>query len=99
MHETITQRYYDVVVVGGGAAGVGAAIGASKNGAQTLLVESAPYAGGELLSGLPIDGCLNARGEWIVGGAAKELFEGIEDLGGFVEPIFDWRLIWAALKA
>ncbi len=94
MQEMIKQRHYDVVVVGGGAAGVGAAIAASKNGAQTLLVESASYVGGELLSGLPIDGCLNARGEWIVGGVAKELFDGIKDFGGFVEPVFDWRLMW-----
>ena len=37
---------YDVVVVGGGAAGVGAAVGAAQGGARSLLVESAGYLGG-----------------------------------------------------
>ena len=32
---------YDVVVVGGGAAGVGAAVGAAQAGARTLLLEAA----------------------------------------------------------
>lgn len=37
---------YDVVVVGGGAAGVGAAVAAAQAGARTLLLESAGYLGG-----------------------------------------------------
>jgi succinate dehydrogenase/fumarate reductase flavoprotein subunit len=37
---------YDVIVIGGGAAGTAAAIGASSAGAEALLVESAPFLGG-----------------------------------------------------
>lgn len=37
---------YDVVVAGGGAGGVGAAIGAARTGARVVLIERAPYLGG-----------------------------------------------------
>jgi FAD dependent oxidoreductase len=37
---------YDVIVVGGGAAGVGAAVGAAQAGARTLMIESAGFLGG-----------------------------------------------------
>lgn len=90
--QCLSHRQYDVVVVGGGAAGIAAALGAAENGAQTLLVESAPFVGGELLSGLPIDGCLNARGEWIVGGVTRTLLDACAPLGGYIGEVFDWRL-------
>ena len=38
---------YDIVVVGGGTAGVAAAVGAAKAGAKTLMVERNAYLGGE----------------------------------------------------
>ena len=38
---------YDIVVVGGGTAGVAAAVGASKSGTKVLLIERNPYLGGE----------------------------------------------------
>lgn len=38
---------YDVVIAGGGTAGVAAAIGAAKSGARTILIERNPYLGGE----------------------------------------------------
>ena len=37
---------YDVIVVGGGAAGVGAAVGAARAGARTLMIESTGCLGG-----------------------------------------------------
>ena len=42
----------DVVVVGGGCAGVVAALAAARNGADTLLIERAGYLGGMLTGGL-----------------------------------------------
>ena len=38
---------YDCVVIGGGAAGVAAAVGAAKAGSSVLLIEKNPYFGGQ----------------------------------------------------
>src|SRR5690606_16303739 len=94
MAEAVKSRHYDVIVVGAGSAGVSAALAAARNGAKTLLLESGPMVGGELISGLPIDGALNAGGEWIVGGVMRELLDAADGLGGYVGPVFDWRLNW-----
>ena len=40
------RKKYDVIVVGGGLAGVAAAVGASRSGARTLLIDSAASLGG-----------------------------------------------------
>lgn len=95
MAEKLGASHHDVVVVGGGAAGVAAAIAARRNGLDTVLIEAGTYFGGELVSGLPIDGCLNGRGEWIVGGPARDLFDAVEHAGGFAQPLSDFRQIWA----
>lgn len=94
MAQKLGLRQYDVVVVGGGAAGIAAAVSSAQSGAKTLVIESGPTVGGDLLSGLPIDGCVNGLGEWIVGGVAKELFENCKEMDGYIGPVFDWRLIW-----
>lgn len=90
--QLIRRRDYDVVVVGAGSSGIAAAISAARNGAKTLLIDAGPMVGGELISGLPIDGALNARGEWIVGGVMKDLLAACESLSGYIGPVFDWRL-------
>ncbi len=84
----------DVVVLGAGAAGVAAALAAAAAGARTTLVEAGPIPGGELVSGMAIDGALNARGEWILGGTGRALLAECERLGGYIGPLNDWRLIW-----
>lgn len=94
MAQQLRTRHFDVIVIGGGSAGVAAALSAKKNGANVLLVEAGPTVGGELVSGLPIDGCLNVRGEWIVGGLARELFDACAAAEGYIGPVFDWRLMW-----
>ena len=43
---------YDVIVAGGGPAGIGAAVGAAMNGARTLLLEAKGFFGGVAAVGL-----------------------------------------------
>lgn len=66
----------DVVVCGGGCAGIGAALSAARSGAKVLLIEKAPFAGGIITSvGLPFfDGIANiADKRVVVRGIALEL--------------------------
>ena len=84
----------DVAVIGGGSAGTAAAWAAARNGAETLLIESAPMIGGDMLSGLPFDGCLNSRGEWVVGGFAREMIGACDKRNGFVGAFPDRRALW-----
>lgn len=83
----------DVVVLGAGAAGVCAAIAAARTGRSTLLIDAGPMPGGELLTGMAVDGALNGQGEWVVGGIARDLFDESARLGGYIGPLNDWRLI------
>jgi phytoene dehydrogenase-like protein len=74
---------YDIVVLGGGSAGIAAAAAAAKQGNSVLLVDAGSMLGGELISGMPVDGAVNARGEWIQGGIIRELFDQCELWGGY----------------
>ena len=82
---------YDVAIVGGGASGIGAAVSAARNGARVVLIDAGPMVGGELVSGIPVDGCVSSAGEWVVGGVVRELFDECERLGGYIGPINDYR--------
>ena len=68
----------DVVVCGGGCAGLAAALAAARNGARTLLLERAGFAGGIVTSvGLPyFDGIANIKNNLIISrGIALELLQ------------------------
>jgi len=68
---------YEVIVAGGGTAGVIAAVAAARNGARTLLVERGGFLGGHIASQLleHSAGWFDARGQRIVGGLPQELVE------------------------
>jgi hypothetical protein len=86
-------QHFDTVVLGAGCAGVAAAVAAARNGARTALVDGASMIGGELLSGMTIDGALNASGEWVNGGIILDLVRECEKMDGYVGQFSDWRLI------
>jgi len=72
---TYVQGEYDVIVVGGGTAGVAAALAAARNGSKVLLVEKTPMLGGLATAGLiviylPI---CDGMGHKIHSGIAEEL--------------------------
>lgn len=69
------QRSYDVVVVGGGVAGIAAALESARNGYKTALIEKTVFPGGLATSGmiqiyLPL---CDGFGQQIIGGIAEEL--------------------------
>lgn len=72
------KQTYDVIVAGGGLAGVCAAAAAARAGARTLLVEKSPFAGGIATASLEPSICNyfhNTRQELILGGCPLELVE------------------------
>lgn len=86
-------EFFDAVVLGGGSAGLAASLAAARGGLRVALVEAGPAVGGELLSGIPIDGAVTARGDWVVGGPTRELLDECAAFDGYLGEVCDWRLI------
>ena len=78
----------DVVVVGGGPAGIIASVAAARNGANTILVESHGFLGGVAALGIPFQGFHDDNNRQIVGGAPWELMERLFREGASPGPWF-----------
>ena len=79
----------DVLVIGGGPAGFGAAVAAARNGAETILIERNAMLGGMATTGLvgPFMTCYDDDGqEQIVKGIFDELCLRTEARGGAIHP-------------
>lgn len=86
------QGVYDVIIAGGGVAGVSAALAARRNGCSTLLVEKSVMLGGLATLGhvviyLPL---CDGRGRKIIGGIAEELLH-LSIKYGYDNLPFQWR--------
>ena len=75
------ERKVDVLVVGGGAAGLAATIAAARNGADTLLVERAGFLGG-ISATLPWLGFHDQRYQQVVKGLPLEFVRRLQEVGG-----------------
>lgn len=82
MRHVREQVKADVVVLGGGSGGLGAAIAAAREGAETIIVDRQGFLGGNMTIGLPLLAFLDAQGRTVTGGLAQEIVDRLIELGG-----------------
>ncbi|MGW1742992.1 FAD-dependent oxidoreductase [Nocardia sp. NPDC001965] len=86
---TPSSTHYDVIVAGGGSAGIAAAVGAARAGARTLLIERGPCLGGAATLRNVVTYCgLYTRDDMqqVVFGIADEVVAGLRARGAVGEP-------------
>lgn len=79
----------EVLVVGGGPAGIAAAVASARNGARTSLIEKNGYLGGNLTAGL-VGPCMTSYSldgeQQLIKGVFEELVLRMEAMGGALHP-------------
>lgn len=87
------RKDYDVIVIGGGTAGVVAAIQTGRAGARTLMVEKTGILGGTITNGgVNYPGLFHAWGRQVIGGIGWELVtRTVEAAGGTLPDFTDYK--------
>jgi FAD dependent oxidoreductase len=73
--EVPVRARYDVLVVGGGPAGLTSALAAAEDGLKIGLVESRSFVGGNMTIGLPVLGFLGQKGNQIIKGLPQKFID------------------------
>jgi ribulose 1,5-bisphosphate synthetase/thiazole synthase len=99
-YDNPVRRVCDVLVVGGGSAGISAAVAAARKGAGTILLERHPLLGGDMLAGglswlsyFNVFREFNAEPKQVVFGIAYEIAKRLMEEGsspGFYEDMAQW---------
>lgn len=71
---------YDIAVIGGGPAGLAAAITAARAGKRVILLEKNGFLGGNMTIGLPLLGFLDENGGQCIAGFAQELVDRLKEM-------------------
>ena len=79
------RKEVDVLVVGGGPAGITAAIAAAEDGLRVTLLESRSFVGGNMTIGLPVLGFLSQKGNQIITGIPQRLIDRLKTRNGASE--------------
>ncbi len=83
----MNDMHCDVLVVGGGVAGVAAGVAAARAGARTVLLEIKPFVGGNATTGLCLHNYVSKLGRQHVFGIAQEVVDRLIARGGAVGHI------------
>lgn len=85
------MKHYDVIVAGGGPAGIAAAIAAARNSCEVLLIEKEAYLGGMATSAsVPAFGPYTDGRTPLIGGIGREVIEELKKKS-YVSPFFDFK--------
>ncbi len=85
--ELTPKKHYNVIVVGGGSAGVFAAHAAAEGGASTLLVEKTGMLGGTAVNSyVDYPGIFHYWGKQIINGPSKRLIDRLIEKGAAIAP-------------
>ena len=90
------DQHYDVIVIGGGTAGVVAATQAGRAGAKVLLVEKTGMLGGTTTTGgVNFPGLFHAWGRQVIAGIGWELVARcVTETGGTLPDFADFTCRW-----
>ena len=86
--EVLVRKEADVVVVGGGPAGVAAAVAAARNGVETILVERYGHLGGMATGGLVtlIMPMSDGTNDQQIAGICQEIVDRLDSVGAALHP-------------